>query len=104
MKATYEAARAAEAKATDEVTEDDPSPEKEIVVETLKDTLSGKTVTMRGPWTLPEQRLLEDAMRSVSKEDVDRWDQISLKVGRSRKECIQRVKDLALRLKESKEN
>ena len=97
VKATYEASRTVDAQVSS------PAPEQEVVVEAPRENASGKTVNLRGPWTLPEQRLLEDAMRSVAKEDADRWDQIAVKVGRSRRECVQRVKDLAAKVKEAKD-
>lgn len=47
------------------------------------------------PWSKQEQKLLEDALRTLPKDAVDRWDQIAFKVGRTRKECVARVKECA---------
>lgn len=54
-------------------------------------------------WTADEQKLLEAALRNVPKEAADRWDQVAALVpGRTKKECVERVKECAKKVQNSK--
>ena len=62
-------------------------------VSTLGDKCGGKTEEK--PWTDAEQKMLENAMRTVDKSLEDRWDRIAEMVPtRSRRDVLARVKDL----------
>jgi DnaJ homolog subfamily C member 1 len=51
-------------------------------------------------WSQNQQKQLEDALRQFGKEMTDRWDKIALCVdGKSKEECIQRVKQICQTIK-----
>ena len=55
------------------------------------------------PWAAPEQLALEAALKAVPVDDPLRWDRIAQLVpGRSRRECLARVKEIATLLKHKK--
>ena len=57
------------------------------------------------PWTSQEQTALEAAMKEISAEAEDRWDRVAERVGsRSKKECMARVREIALALKAKRRN
>lgn len=52
------------------------------------------------PWTVEEQAALEQALKAISQETEERWERIAEMVGtRGKKECMARVRDIALALK-----
>lgn len=54
-------------------------------------------------WSAQEQRLLEQGLKSYKADDPARWDHISQMVGRSKKDCMSRAKEIARLLKLRKE-
>eukprot|EP00052_Salpingoeca_macrocollata_P006557 m.54360 g.54360 ORF g.54360 m.54360 type:complete len:781 (+) comp15507_c0_seq1:506-2848(+) len=72
-------------------------------VEALHAKEEAKAASARA-WSVEEQKLLEDAMRAVPKDAADRWDQIAARLpGRTKKDCVMRVKECAAKVKEQKE-
>lgn len=54
-------------------------------------------------WTSEDQLALESALKTVPVDDSDRWDRVaSLVPGKSKKDCIARVKEIAAMLKSKK--
>jgi len=54
-------------------------------------------------WTVDEQKLLEQALKTYSAQDPDRWGRVaSCLPGRSKKECMARYKELAALVKAKK--
>eukprot|EP00043_Microstomoeca_roanoka_P000986 m.30337 g.30337 ORF g.30337 m.30337 type:complete len:597 (+) comp10598_c0_seq1:122-1912(+) len=75
----------------------------------------GELATLRGetyvpeeepkPWNDDEQKVLEDAIRAVPKTDPNRWDKIAeLVPGRTKKECVDRIKECMAKVKKAQEN
>lgn len=55
-------------------------------------------------WSLQEQKLLEQALRTYAAPSADKWDKIAAAVGtKTKKECIVRFKELAAIIKAKKE-
>lgn len=52
------------------------------------------------PWTAEEQARLEQALKAIPQETEERWERVAEMVGtRGKKECMARVRDIALALK-----
>ena len=70
----------------------------EIVAESTSP--ASNTVTS---WTPEDQLALESALKSVPTDDPDRWERVAQLVpGKSKKECLNRVKEIAAMLKAKK--
>ena len=68
-------------------------------VDSEEPTQSGVAKKIDDVWSAVEQKSLEAALKSIGKEEDDRWDKVAALVpGRSRKECIRRCKDIAKRV------
>lgn len=54
-------------------------------------------------WNANQQKQLEGALKSTDSKDPERWDKIAKAVdGKTKKQCIQRYKDLVQMLKQNK--
>jgi hypothetical protein len=54
-------------------------------------------------WSSSQQKQLESALKSTDSKDPERWDKIAKAVdGKTKKQCIQRYKDLVQMLKQNK--
>ncbi|PJF19226.1 hypothetical protein PSACC_00966 [Paramicrosporidium saccamoebae] len=53
-------------------------------------------------WTAEEQKSLQEGLRMYKADDPSRWENISKVVGRSKKECMIRAKEIAQMLKQKK--
>jgi len=70
----------------------------EIVKKTDTSNAANNTV-----WSADDQLALEKAMKSIPSDDPERWDKVAQLVpGKTRKECLLRVKEIALQLKSKK--
>ena len=68
-------------------------------------SMEGATVNMeqRG-WSVDEQKLLEQALMKIGKDEPDRWSLIAKCVpGRTKDECIARFKYIAQLIKQKKQ-
>jgi hypothetical protein len=64
-----------------------PTPAEKKVEET-------PVVVELGPWNDDDQKKFEAAMRIVPRDHPTRWDEIARLVGRPRKDCVQRFKEI----------
>lgn len=84
-----------------------PTPTTSTVPPKRDPRIAAFTPTVRSdenrPWSAEEQSALERALKAVSQDAPDRWDQITNLVNtRTKKECMSRVRDIALALKQKR--
>lgn len=89
--------------------EQETGKEQEIVLQKKERSASTKSEKGRSAstksenteWTADEQAALEKALRTVPKGE-DRWDNIAKAVGRSKKQCVRRFKEIRAQILASK--
>lgn len=78
----------------------DTGPDASASVGTAAGTASASAIA---EWSAHEQRLLEQGLKTYRADDIARWDHIAELVGRPKKDCMFRAKEIARLLKLRKE-